>query len=500
MKNNILKLFTALIILSVWNTISYANFSDLNTNWVSTKIESIFEKYTQQLEKKYWKNTAIKKIESLWEKLYTYQDSQYLSGDKKNIIDSLEKLSNEYVFTEKYNQQKISNTLKLSSYDNSELFKNKVINSDTIFLENWIWYTYVFIDHLTFENWVKPTLRDYQFNNILPNEDLFFITKEGKPWYAQDFEKVRLIPNRILYGIPNKNNILRELRDDKFYLHTKNSDITLLEIKNISQKLKSESKNREQFIEKIYDYVLKNTQYTENIDLNDKEIFSWLETFENNSWVCEWYTKLFQYLAQFWWIKDVETIRWYVVDAQDYPEIWHAWIKIGDKYYDPTFDDPIWSINDREREEYYYFWLPKDLFYTNRYEYNNSNEVLEKSPLEFRKQWIKKNLIAIFPKYKWKGYKLLEELEFKDKYNIDFQSNITIEILFNNVDFIEVDNFQNITDNKTIQTLQYYDVSSNTNISSLLRQINYDFETYTLIKWKDNNSTIYRIGFNIKYN
>jgi hypothetical protein len=83
-----------------------------------------------------------------------------------------------------------------------------------------------------------------------------------------------LVPNRILYGIPNKNNILRELRDDKFYLHTKNSDITLLEIKNISQKLKSESKNREQFIEKIYDYVLKNTQYTENIDLNDKEIFS----------------------------------------------------------------------------------------------------------------------------------------------------------------------------------------------------------------------------------
>jgi hypothetical protein len=83
-----------------------------------------------------------------------------------------------------------------------------------------------------------------------------------------------LVPNRILYGIPNKNNILRELRDDKFYLHAKNSDITLLEIKNISQKLKSESKNREQFIEKIYDYVLKNTQYTENIDLNDKEIFS----------------------------------------------------------------------------------------------------------------------------------------------------------------------------------------------------------------------------------
>jgi len=30
-----------------------------------------------------------------------------------------------------------------------------------------------------------------------------------------------------------------------------------------------------------------------------------------------------------------------VIDAADFPNIGHAWLRIDDKYYDPTFDDPV---------------------------------------------------------------------------------------------------------------------------------------------------------------
>jgi transglutaminase/protease-like cytokinesis protein 3 len=40
-------------------------------------------------------------------------------------------------------------------------------------------------------------------------------------------------------------------------------------------------------------------------------------------------------------IEDIEHIRGYVIDAVDFPQIGHAWVRIGNRYYDPTFDDPI---------------------------------------------------------------------------------------------------------------------------------------------------------------
>ncbi len=40
-------------------------------------------------------------------------------------------------------------------------------------------------------------------------------------------------------------------------------------------------------------------------------------------------------------------IKWNVIDAQDFPNIWHVWLRIGEYYYDPTFDDPIWTNNTK---------------------------------------------------------------------------------------------------------------------------------------------------------
>jgi len=48
-------------------------------------------------------------------------------------------------------------------------------------------------------------------------------------------------------------------------------------------------------------------------------------------------------------------IKGNVIDAADFPQIGHAWVRIGDTYYDPTFDDPLGNMQVKQRDEYKYF-------------------------------------------------------------------------------------------------------------------------------------------------
>lgn len=491
-------IISLLLIISIFQTQSYWNISELNNNDISIKVEWVFSQLTKNLEKKYSKSISVSKIEILLDQLYDIKEKQRLTGDKKIIIDSLSKLSHQYIWEYSYNQNKIKDDLKINNFPISNYFKNKTANSDSIFKENWVWYTYVFEKHLSFKQDYNPTLKDLEFNKIDTKNDLFFITKDNKAGFVVNYQKVRLIWDNLIYWIPNKWEFLKELRDDKFYLHDKNTDLSILKMKKLSQELTKNAQNTQEKIKILYDYVLKNTQYTQNIDLNDKKIFSAIETFENNSWVCEWYAKLFQYLLYFSDVRDVKTIRWYVVDATDYPTIWHAWVQIWDLYYDPTFDDPLWASKDKQYDEYLYYWLPKDLFYTNRYDYGESNEVLEKAPLKYREQYVKKQLIWVFQKYRNSNYNILKELQFREKYSLDFLKQLTLNDIYNSIDFIEVKNFTIQSTQERITNLQFYNITDK-NINNILKQIDYDFDTYTLIKWQENNwEIIYRIWFNIK--
>lgn len=485
-----------MIILSLWITQTNANTSELNENNISINIENIFIKYTKNIEKKYSNNTSVKKIEVLLDKLYNIKNTQELSWNKKDIIDDLIKLSNEYIFDNFYKQKTIKDSILIKNFPISKEFWKTTNTNDSIFLENDTWYTYVFEKHLSFKDNYSPTLKDLEFNKIDPRNDLFFINN-NKPAFAVEFKKVRLISDNIIYWIPNKYRFLQELRDDKFYLHDYNTDKIILDIKKTSQELTKDISKKEEKIKILYDYVLKNTQYTIDLNLEDKKIFSWIETYKNKSWVCEGYSKLFQYLLYFSDIQDVETMRWYVIDAIDYPTIWHAWVRIRDRYYDPTFDDPIWWLNDREFNQYLYYNLPKDLFYTNRYDYWISQPVLEKSPLSYREQYVKKQLAEVFQKYKWEKYNILKELQFRDDNNLDYYKSLSIEDIFSKINYLEVDNFKIISSNKNITNLQYFELN-NENISAILNQINYDLEKYKFMKWKDAEWNIsYRIWFNI---
>ncbi len=481
----------------LFNSQVFADIWELNSRDVSIKVESIFKTYTQNLENKYSENISYTKIESLLNQLYSLKNKSTPNGEKKIIVNSLIKLSNNYLFEKDYKNKILNEKILLNSYPSSNYFQNKVMSNDSIFREKWVWYTYVFEKHLSFWDWVSPKLSDLEFNKIDTKTDLFFITENKKAWFVTNAKKIRLISDSIIYGIPNKQNFLEEIRDDRFYIHENNIDLDILKIKNLSQNLTKDAKNKEEKIRILYDYVLKNTKYTQNLDLRDKTIFSWIETYKNNSWVCEWYAKLFQYLLYFSDINDVETIRGYVIDAIDYPTIGHAWVRIWDKYYDPTFDDPIWPSTDREYDQYLYYGLPKDIFYTNRYEYNQSNQVLEKSPLSYRKQYVQKQLVWVFQKYKNSDFNILKELQFRDSYNLDYYKKLSITDIYNSVDYTEVETFKITWTNQSIKNLQYYDITDE-NIENILKQINYDFNNYTLLKWINEDwEIIYRIWFNI---
>jgi hypothetical protein len=311
---------------------------------------------------------------------------------------------------------------------------------------------------------------------------------------------VKLISDDIIIWIPNKFQFLKEVRDDKYHIHNE-TDNDFIKLKIISKNLTKDLYKKQDKIDVLYNYILENVSYTQPIDLTDKQIFSWISTYKNKDGVCEGYVKYFQYLLQFSWIDWVESLRWYVVDAQDYPQIWHAWTKIWDYYYDPTFDDPLGQTQTKKKDEYYYHKLPEDLFYTNRYDYWETNTTLEKSPLSYREQYIKKNLVKVFSKYKNTDYNILKELSFRSTYWIDLYNDISINTLKDKYWYTKVNNFiyYENWETKRIKKYNFFTLRNNQDINIILKQLNYDLSEYKLFEWIDTNwDTHYRLGFNIQ--
>jgi hypothetical protein len=74
-------------------------------------------------------------------------------------------------------------------------------------------------------------------------------------------------------------------------------------------------------------------------------------------------------------------------------------VKIGDSFYDPTFDDPVGQKETTQANDYKYYQLPYDLFYTNRFTLHNLPQDIAKMTLEQRKQVVTKNLYNLLTKY-----------------------------------------------------------------------------------------------------
>jgi hypothetical protein len=210
------------------------------------------------------------------------------------------------------------------------------------------------------------------------------------------------------------------------------------------------------------------------------------------------------YMLSFALIEDVKVMRWHVIDSKDFPQIWHAWVSIWDKYYDPTFDDPIIKNSDNTdntNNTNIYFDIPKDIFYINRVDYTDLKENLKTSNSQTREQIILYNVSIILEKYKDSNYKILKQYLFKYNNNINLLKQINLTDLEKILTLHKVTNFSYKHDwiTKHITKLKFY-IVNNENINDFLIQLNYNLDWFLFLKWTLPNWQIeYRLAYNIEF-
>ncbi len=419
-------------------------------------------------------NNIIKRI--LFTNYYEVTENNYNLFSWKNWY--ILNYNWKYIFIENYEIED-----KIPYSESYNLFKWVIINSWSTFYKSNSDYNYYKFQNFSY---IKD---DYWFYTKNLNSLWFDVSKTilYKNWtnyaFINNFTEVKLINFDIIKNITNKDLFLKSVYDDKKNL-THETDKYFLELKNITENLTTWL-TKEEKINKIYDYILKNITYTNPIDLNKKEIFSWIDTYKNKDWVCEWYVKLMTYMLMFAWIEDVEVIRWFVINAMDFPKVWHAWLRIEDYYYDPTFDDPIWNTVTKTSDDYDYYKLPLDLFYTNRYNLSDLPESLKTKSNQELEEIVNKNLYNLVTKYKNSWYNLI-------KYSLMLYNNWlsyndpTISELTNLIVTYEV-NWSDMTFLKdwkkiNIKKFNYYKLLDS-NIKDILKTIKYDLNNKYIFKW-----------------
>ncbi len=389
-----------------------------------------------------------------------------------------------YSFEEKIPYSEISNHLKLS------------LNSSTNFsLEGENYYIY------DFENY--SYIKDGYWVYLSDLESAFWdlkqvITYQDDTWsykFINKYQKVKLIKSDLIFWVTDKIKFLEYLIDDKKNL-SEDTDQLFENLKEITINLTNWKKKSEK-IKNIYAYILENVEYPKKFSLDDDKIYSWILTYQNKSWVCLWYTKLMSYMLMFAGVQNSVMIKWNVIDAQDFPNIGHVWLRIGEYYYDPTFDDPIWTNNTKDFSQYKYYKLPYDIMYTNRYTYRSLPNSLKTETIEYRKDLVNKNLFELVTKYENEDYLLLRPLKFKKQNNIPYDEEIKVEHLKNIIEYWKVDNFT--FKGKSIKKLMYFSINQN-NISAILEQSEYNLEWYYLFKWKlEDWSYEYRLAYDVEF-
>lgn len=272
------------------------------------------------------------------------------------------------------------------------------------YYENWQYFSYQYKTYFFFgKNITFLTEDDLKKNKIFLSSTLY-IKQWDEYFFSNDFQKISLINSDIASKITNHQEFLKAVADDnKFFPRSYLSELS--KIQSTTQRVISGALSDEQKIKRIYDYIVDNLSYYEDFDDGNKQIFSWIYSFTTNRWVCDGYTKLFLYMLSFAGITDVEIMKWFAFDSPDFPEFWHAWVRIGERYYDPTFDDPIWWSRNGN---YLYFGIPYDLISIDRFEGIYIPESYLDMSLTKRQNLVKQNIKKIadlYPDYPLVQYK-----------------------------------------------------------------------------------------------
>lgn len=491
----------------IFNIIFILSFLFINTsfaetpNYIDTIIKNTSSPYYELNQ--YWEftreNWLKKRISSY--NCIVITPRNYSSFTSNWYI--LKNYAGNYCFT--YN---ISPENKIYYKDSASYFT--VLNYDLpVKLENNIYYAYKYSKYFYFEDTEGFFMSD--FERYWYTKDKIIILKNNNNYYIiKDFSKIKLFNKSFIQNITNKVKFLQTLYDDVKKSDTKESDIfiNLTSMKLYSDKIKNKSTDYK--IQTIYKYLIDRTSYytgSLSSDIDQSPIFSWIYTYKNKIWVCDWYTKEMFYLLMFTWIEDVSVKRWFVINSDLFPDMWHAWLKIWDYYYDPTFEDTVWINKIKSESEYKYFKLIGNLMYIDRFDAETKDDIpnnILNLTLQERENLVVKKFFEISNKYLSSNYLLLKPYINKIKLWFSYSENITINKAKKFLKYIEVNsNYSFYDDNwnkKYIKNLLYYRVTDS-NLDTLMNSLySYDNTWVYLIKWNFGNwSYEYRLANNITY-
>ncbi len=391
---------------------------------------------------------------------------------------------------------------KIAFSELQDVFDAFITDTTNYTQEGQDFYGYVFQKFKIIQDTYWVFLSDLERLGISIQNHVLSRSDDGEYRFVVDFTKKKLIDEDILDGVVDKQSFLLHILDDKIDL-SRDTDRDFQKLKNTTRLLTA-GKNSEEKIASVYDWVLNNVEYTREIDLEDSKIFSGIDTFVNNDGVCTGYTKLTSYMMMFAGVRDTEVIRGSVIDARDFPEIGHAWMRIGDRYYDPTFDDPVWATQNKTADQYRYYNLPRDLLYTNRFDYEDTPESYKTLSLQARNDIVAREIYTASSRYSPdSGYLLLQPAHFRKQHNISIDTQITPQVLAESIPVYRVDgNSFSFNDNGTqrqIRSLKFFSLNAD-NTESILNQLQYDFTDHYLFDWELPNGTReYRLWYDVVF-
>lgn len=447
-----------------------------------------------------------------WTYRFLFKKYYKLNKDNYNYFIK-NKLNNWYVVRYKWSFL-VTNDYKIEKkYTYEELyslFNNKVDYRDPYILIAWDYYTYKYNYYMFFDQPDWLYLSDLERNKISLEKTLLIRNIDWKYFFSNDYKKIRLVSEKIVKDVTNKKEFFYNILDDNRNFENNYDDI-LLDIKNVTLNLIKDKKSDEEKIQTIYKWVVDNITYYKNYNDWNKQIFSWILTYKNKTWVCYWYAKIFSYMLSFAQIEDVEIKRWFAFDSVYFPNFWHAWVRIWNYYYDPTFDDPVWNTQE-EKNEFIYYKLPYDLMYVNRFDWTQIPKEYNWLDLNSRKKIVLKNMYTIYEKYK--NYALMSKVKNRIKLWLKYDDDLTINTLKEKLPFYEVNNYifydnsgkkyliaelDNSGKKYLITEVKYY-VLNDWNIDDILIDNNIDLNNAKLLKWRTESWSIeYRLAYNLKY-
>ncbi|MDD5213695.1 MAG: hypothetical protein PHG82_04695 [Candidatus Gracilibacteria bacterium] len=425
---------------------------------------------------------------------YKIDSSNYPAFTQKGYI--LKTYDGNYCFAKTINKEK-----KILYTDASIYFK--VLNfSSPVNLENNSYYAYKFTTYFIFQDNEGFYLSNFTKLGYTQDNTIILV-KDGKYYIAKDFKKTKLFDASLISGIKDKNKFLSYVYDDikKSDINTNDIETNLKNIKQITSNFKSTDKT-----EDAYSWILSNISYFTG-DLNDSKnnsIFSGLYTFQNKTGVCDGYTKIFSYLLMFSGIENLEIKTGFVLNSDLFPNFGHAWVKVGDFYYDPTFDDPIGQKTTKTETDYKYFKLPSSILYADRIDGTNISDSIKKSSKALRDLLVSKRFYDVGKKYKNSNYLILKPYITKINLGLKFNEKLDTSKAIKLFSYLEAKNDYSAVDangnKKYIKNIIYYKVD-NSNLENIFAQVfAYNTAGVYLIKWDLGNGQYeYRLSNNIKF-